>query len=417
MFNKKSDANFEKIIRVIRQAKDGVLEPRIVDIDMNDRLSEVALGINDLLDQIEALQREISTCVKSAHDGITYRNIFTEGFRGSFRTNAELLTEGVDGIKASQKGKVRGMLSNEFNRLASKDGGMQDVKKDINASITMLDQMATKSADVATNAIKNVDELSVKINTLSELIDGSSASIKLLDGRTDEISSVVRLIEDIADQTNLLALNAAIEAARAGEHGRGFAVVADEVRKLAENTQNATSEISSNIKTLQQESKNISQNSSKIDEISKAAASGMNEFRFILNEFGVEAQNTAKTLKFLRNKTFVLMAKISQMIYKSRAYSEVMNEAQRIDELHTLAENFKAWYDTECAAKFSQTPSYAKLGALVDEFNRLIVTNAQDSKNGYTEETLGAYVKTFEQIEAVGTEIFSLYNAMAKEDD
>lgn len=209
--------------------------------------------------------------------------------------------------------------------------------------------------DILNNIISGMDKLFTLMNEANSMMSS-------LVSRSNEISSVILLIKDIAEQTNLLALNAAIEAARAGEQGRGFAVVASEVGKLAEKTQKATKEIAIVVQTMQQEINDTQRGTDEISEIVGHTKEHVDEFSKKLEMFQKNAARAVFETLDISNQVFVNLAKIDHVIYKNNLYAYLFGQSAEFNKVDHHDCRLGKWYEGGVGKKqFGGMSSYSKL--------------------------------------------------------
>ncbi len=171
----------------------------------------------------------------------------------SIARTAEHVASASEEISSSASQQVQGAETQkgQTTQVATAMQEMQAAVQEVSKNSNDAAQAASQAAETAREGGLKVEDSLVKMRAIADSVSASARKVEELGQHSNQIGRIIGVIDDIADQTNLLALNAAIEAARAGEQGRGFAVVADEVRKLAERTTSATKEVAQMVQNIQ----------------------------------------------------------------------------------------------------------------------------------------------------------------------
>jgi len=421
------DELLDQIDVVLSEVTAGEFNNRVVRVERDDKLGKVALHVNDMLDQLESFFREAQTSFEYVSQGKYLRRPIPAGLHGDLKKVMAQLNDSLDVICESQKhGGKNEMLSrlghlNTENLLRNLKNAQGDLAE-VNGQMEGVQGMAQNTAERADQSSQQIGIVLRNLSELTGIVDTADSTISALSQRTGEISSVMKVITDIAEQTNLLALNAAIEAARAGEQGRGFAVVADEVRTLAENTKKATKEIAPVIEAFSAEAKVMLKNAGSMKQIADDSSEVIGSFEADLSEFAASAQESAVQLTQARDRAFATLIKLDHVIFKQNAYRSLELGADSTEGQAASVDHHNCrlgkWYDNGDGRElFGAMPSYSQLEAphaRVHDGAHAVLHMLQNDWSSNSE-SMNEIVSSFADMEVASGEVMDLMQGLVEE--
>lgn len=322
------------LVRMIGDIADGEgdLTTRL-ETDRNDEIGEVCILFNRFVEKIHDIVQQVARST-----------VQVSGAADHLRETAEQIATAAEEVAC------------QSTTVATASEEMSATSTDISRNCTIAADVSNQATGTAQEGAEIVKRTLTGMQQIAERVTIASRSVGGLGARSDQIGAIVGTIQDIADQTNLLALNAAIEAARAGEQGRGFAVVADEVRALAERTTKATREISEMIKAIQAETSSAvatmesgvsvmeagMENSQQSGQSLEQILSAISEVTAQVHQIATAAEEQTATTGEISNN----IHQITQVVHETaRGAHETANSAAKLTtmagELQSLVNRFK----------------------------------------------------------------------------
>ena len=273
-------------------------------------------------------------------------------------------------------------------------------------------QSAVEAAGASNESREAMAQIAANLHSVSQKTQQTAHSVENLHERAGQIGGIVMLIKEIADQTNLLALNAAIEAARAGEQGRGFAVVADEVRKLAERTGTATSEISALVASIQSEilgaKTQMEVEAVQSDAFSRKGEEATESMRKLLDlSRTMESAIASSALR-----SFVELAKVDHLVFKFEIYKVFMGRSSKqASEFssHTDCRLGQWYYAGEGKTCYAGLPGYRQ----IEQPHRVVHASGVAAVEHYRAGRWEAGIAALQQMEEASMQVLHELERMA----
>jgi methyl-accepting chemotaxis protein len=398
----------------LAHAAKGVLHYRATHTQDMGEVGLVAWEMNDFLDQIETYFKEVNTCFHRVAEGDYTRRPMSRGLPGLLAQSLDSLNTAIQAMEDNDRFVRRNRLAARLaainnphlrDNLADNQQGMAAISQVMDSVAEMTEQNASGSRD----SLESATRLSGQLDTIADSVESVNSASAALAEEWQGIENALADISAIADQTNLLALNAAIEAARAGEAGRGFAVVADEVRKLAERSKLTAGRVQGVLGTLSARIDAMQACAGEAGGLSVSVKSSVEAFRNRFEALASRSDRVLDQVRFVRDQSQTALHKVGHVMRKQLIY-QALEEGKAL----TMTDTLSIWRTGPGQRDFGHTPSYGELirpeQALAGHIERGLTAGA---RAGAPEEDL--IVAEMRGMEQASAELLTLLDRIVEE--